>query len=251
MLRFRERPLKMEQKPRADTASDQDFPYISVWFLRTVAEAGLSDWSVVRLSISTETVHHDLRFSDRRRARDLLAKPFISLMDTYLPEGTSPVVLTANDCVLEMPDAIMKGLRLTGHDVRNGAQRVLVTFRFFLGSMSAMFQPGHAPSVLGEAECALSTRTINDIILPALSLAVTDPSAAAKHYPGSLEQLQARWERLSAAQADLAFYCDLISRFVKARDTRDSDFAEKGRALPRRRGAEPALGAPAFDTDTI
>ena len=239
----------MDQRARTDAFGDQNLPYISIWFLRTVTEAGLSDWSVASLSISTETIHHDMRFAERRPARDMLAKPFISLMDDYLPEGTSPVVLTANECVLEMPEAIMKGLRVTGQEVRHGTQRVLVTFRFFLGSMNAMFQPGHVPSVLGEVECALSTRTINDIILPALSLAVTEPSAAAKQYPGSHEQLQARWEKLSAAQDEIAFYCDLISRFVQARDTRNKAIVEEKPSLPLRRRPKPVLSTTACDTD--
>ncbi|MEM6481927.1 MAG: hypothetical protein AAF681_08790 [Pseudomonadota bacterium] len=195
----------------------------------------MSDWSVARISIATETVHHDLRFTDGRHAKDLLATQFLSLMDTYLPEGTSPIVLTANDCILEMPSGIMKGLRVTGQDVRNGVQRVLVTFRFFLGSMSALFQPGKAPSVLSEVECALSTRTINDIILPALSLAVTEPCAAAKQFPGAQEQLRASWEKLSEAQAEIAFYCDLISRFVNARDSRSVAMIDNRHSLSRER----------------
>lgn len=223
----------MDQRPLSDTVNEQNFPYISIWFSRSVNDAELSDWAVVRLSISTETVHHDLRFKDRRWAKDVLASQFVSLVGAYLPEGTSPTVLTANDCVLEMPAAIMKGLRVTGQDVRNGEQRVLVTFRFFLGSMSAMFLPGQAPSVLSEVECAVSTRTINDIILPALSLAVTEPCAAAKQHPGSNEQLQASWEKLSAAQAEISFYCDLISRFVKARDTGNATVFKETKILTR------------------
>ena len=95
---------------------------------------------------------------------------------------------------------------------------LLVTFRFFLGSMTAMFQPGKAPSVLREVECALSIRTITEIILPALSMAVTEPISAARKHTGAHDQLKAKWEKLSASQSDLLFYCDLISWFVKAQD---------------------------------
>lgn len=241
----------MAERPLTDTVSDQNFPYISIWFTRTVTESSLSDWSVARLSISTDAVHHDLRFSDNRRARDILAVEVVTLMDSYLPEGTSPIVLTANDCIVEMPTAIMRGLRVTGQEVRNGLQRVLVTFRFFLGSMSAMFQPGQAPSVLSEVECALSTRTINDIILPALSLAVTDPRAAAEKHPGSVEQLQASWEKLSAAQSEIRFYCDLISRFIKARDTQNTALVNEDAARTKRSQIWSHREAEAVDMDGI
>jgi len=241
----------MAKRPLADNVTDQNFPYISIWFSRSVTDASLGEWAVSRLSIATETVHHDLRFTNPRTAKEVLAGPFVSLMDRYLPEGTSPVVLTANDCVLEMPTAIMKGLRVTGQEVRNGLQRVLVTFRFFLGSMNAMFQPGQTPSVLSEVECTLSTRTINDIILPALSLAVTEPSAAARQHPAAQDQLQARWERLSAAQAEIAFYCDLISRFVKARDRHESARIGRLQSLPQSSEADAILRVKTYDVDAI
>lgn len=230
------------QGPPTDTVHDQSFPYISVWFSRSVNEKGLSDWSIARVSIATQNVHHDLRFTGTQQANDILADQFTALVANYLPEGTSPIVLTANECVLEMPSAIMKGLRVTGQEVRNGVQRVLVTFRFFLGSMSAMFQPGKAPSVLSEVECALSTRTINDIILPALSLAVTEPCAAAKQHPETREQLKASWEKLSAAQAELTFYCDLISRFVRARDMPHSFQNRQTHVLAQSDETDPAIG---------
>lgn len=239
----------MAERSLSDTVSDQSFPYVSVWFSRSVTDTRLSAWSVARLSIATETVHHDLRFTDGRHAKDVLAIQFMSLIDTYLPEGTSPLVLTANDCVLEMPSAIMKGLRVTGQDVRNGVQRVLVTFRFFLGSMSAMFKPGQAPSVLSEVECALSTRTINDIILPVLSLAVIEPCTAARQHSESQERLQASWEKLSAAQAEIAFYCDLISRFVNSRDTQPATFIEKAPTHAKAMETRPKLRAEICATD--
>lgn len=209
----------MSDRVESGPTGHDNFPYLSIWFARTVTDEYVGDWTLNRISVSTESFHHDVRFTDDRLARCSLGREFGAVIDNYLPRSTGALVFTANDFLLEFPAAILRGLRVTAQEVRNGVQRVLLTFRHFLGSVSALFRPGRAPSVLKEAACTLSTRTINDIILPALSLAVAEPKAAARHHDSAQEQLQAVWERLSSKQVELAFYCDLISRFVSSQDS--------------------------------
>ena len=197
------------------TAPTRAMPNLVIWLKRMVASDEVGAWVVDRLTVRANGFSHDLSFTVERQAEDQLSADLWGFLRAYLPAQTDDFVLTAREAVFESRSVLLQGLDVTAHQIKGGVQRVLLTFRNFLGSVSTIFAPNKAPNLLKDVECGLATRTLNDILLPALNAAATDPVDFAE---GADDKVDALIHRLKQNKHDIEFYAALLSRFVASLD---------------------------------
>jgi hypothetical protein len=140
-------------------------------------------------------------------------------LKAYIPQDTRAFIISAREAAFDMGGLVLQGLTATGQAVERGVQRVFLSFKGVIGGLSSLFLPGRAPDHLGDMECALSTRTLNDVLLPALNLAAIEPIAEFEAgQEAGQDKVRSFVAKLKEHQEDIAFYTSLLARFVASRD---------------------------------
>lgn len=197
-------------------------PSLTIWVKRDTSGRQAGAWMLDRITAVTDSFTQTMAFHKPTGPNDALIPDLGNVLRAYLPRGQAPVVLTAADFELDSHGVTLNGLSVTGQEARNGIQRVIISFKNFIGSINALFLPGRAPTLLQDTENDLAARTLNDIVMPVLNLAVADPMAVGKHSKALSERLELFWGRLAQNKAEIEFYCTLILRFM-ARHSSMSD----------------------------
>jgi hypothetical protein len=181
----------------------------------TDKEQDLGEWCLDRVILKTESFSQDLRFSRRSTLAETMSQPALDGFQGYLPQDTQKFIISSKDAAFDLGELILQGLIATGLEVVRGVQRVILSFKGVIGGLSALFAPNRAPDALGNLECALSTKTINDVLLPALNVAVTEPALDCED---DRKRLSCFIETLKGHREDIVFYMSLLSRFVAAKE---------------------------------
>ena len=172
-------------------------------------------WLLDRLVVQSSEYVENIVFTKQKKADAVLSRALWVQILEYLPTDAGRHVLSAPNAVFQLAGNALHGLGVTGLETMEGLQRVSLSFRAFVGSLSAVFAPNQRPNALQETVCGLSARTVNDVILPALNLASVEPDMVEEDLQSRLnDQLQALREN----RLNLEFYATLIARFVAAQD---------------------------------
>lgn len=194
------------------------FPTLTLWLVRGVDGTGPADWCLERVAAMTGHLHHNIKFDTMPDARETICEDLYGVLGDYLPSGTGKHLLAADNLLLELRSAVLYGLRVTGLSVRSGLQRVTVTFKHFLGGIGELFRAGRAPDLLDDVVCRLSTRAIQDVVLPALNIAVATPELDEAYQSQEERRIETAWKSLCEKKVELEFYLSLLMRFVRSCD---------------------------------
>ncbi len=190
-------------------------PCMMVWLTRDVHHNGVGAWAIERVSVKTEEYRQEVRYNKAALASERLAKSLWDFLQSYLPPTQEAFVLTARDTVLQTRSLLLNGLEVTATAAIEGTQRVLLKFRHIIGAFQAVFAPNQVPDLMEELKCTLSLRTLNDIILPALNLAASEPAA---QFKDAGQRIEAFVDRLRQNKNEIEFYSILLSRFLASRE---------------------------------
>ena len=192
-------------------------PSLAIWLKRTVTGDGQSPgaWCLDRVILNTPNFSQDMKFSGGSAVLDTLSMQALDSFKAYIPQDTRGFIISAREAAFDLGGLVLQGLTATGQAVERGVQRVFLNFKGVIGGLSALFLPGRAPDHLGDMECALSTRTLNDVLLPALNLAAIEPIAESEN---GQDKVRGFIAKLKEHQEDIAFYTTLLARFVASKD---------------------------------
>lgn len=189
---------------------------LTLWLKRSVTGPKLGEWVFDRVILKTNGFTQSLDCDGEVRARDMLSEQALVEIEPYLPHGRDNSVMAASQKEFNFGRLMLQGLVVTGYNFSNGVQRVYLAFKSFFGSVASLFAPGKAPEHLVDVECKLSTKTLNDIVLPALNLAAIGPIG---EYDAAEQKVNAFVGRLRENSRDIEFYAALLSRFVLQKST--------------------------------
>ncbi|MEM7519688.1 MAG: hypothetical protein AAF307_01520 [Pseudomonadota bacterium] len=172
---------------------------------------GYSDWEVDRMGVAGAEFDQTLRCKSGQKAAGMLQPQIWSAIQDYLPVTTEGRVLSARKSFIETPELLLFGLSVVSRKVTDGFQSVLFTFQHAVGALTGVFAPSKAPNMLSNIEASLSTKTLEDIIRPALNLAATEPLEA---FDNAKAPISAFIKKLRENQHEIHFYTVLLSRFL-------------------------------------
>lgn len=189
-------------------------PCLTLWLRRTVGPNGVGAWIVERVIAKAGGFKHNLTFDQDPLAQDCLAKEIWTNLLSYLPDSSGDKVFAARDVYIEAPDVLLQGLTVTAHQSKPLLQRAVVNVKTIIGSLHGIFARGRFPNILREAECDLSAKALNDILLPALSyIGIMSHDAPSQN----TQRTEAFARRLQHNAREVEFYASLLTRFVAAR----------------------------------
>lgn len=194
-------------------------PSLAIWLKRTVTGNGpdqtQSEWCLDRVILNTPNFSQDMKFSGNSAILDTLSMAAMESFKSYMPQDTRAFIISAREAAFDLGGLVLQGLTATGQAVERGVQRVFLSFKGVIGGLSSLFLPGRAPDHIGDMECALSTRTLNDVLLPALNLAAAEPIA---EFESAQDKVRGFVAKLKEHQEDIAFYTTLLARFVASKE---------------------------------
>ena len=132
--------LRSMDQITARTAPVRPMPNLVIWLKRMVTPEQVGVWVLDRLTVRANGVSHDLSFTTEKQASHQLSADLWTFLRGYLPTQTDDFVLTAREAIFESSAILLHGLDVTAHQIKGGVQRVLLTFRNFLGNVSTIFE---------------------------------------------------------------------------------------------------------------
>ena len=203
---------KMHHTVAPSFSSQHNYPKLTVWLRQDFSPKPEPEWNVERVVLLAGDYQSNVAFSVRKPAQTMLARQVWEAVNPCLPTAPGKSVFSSPDLVIEMPGLYLGGMSLTELVGRDG-QRVMLTFKRTVGDIQSIFAPNKAPSMMREIGCNISAKTIGDILLPAINLAVSEPIEA---FDGAEQKVKACLEKLKANKLDIEFYLALIERYVAA-----------------------------------
>lgn len=197
------------------TMQGNDSAVLNIWLIRTRDGSGLSDWKVDRVVLTARDIINTVSLKTHRAIDGFLKPEFAKALMTYLPVKETDHVMTASDFLFETKGLALSCLRVTGHKIVDGVQRVMITLRRVVGGISNLFVAGNELCLLKEARTGISARLLEDIVSPVLNLVEFAPH---RHSETAEERIVKCLDRLERNKYDLEFYAALITRFVHQMD---------------------------------
>lgn len=185
-------------------------PSLTIWLARDIAGGSLSNWRTERIVALTREHQSNVVYSAHRLASDTLARPLWTALQPLLPVDKGQFSKALPELQIEIAGLYLKGMKMTGL-VGRGVQRIMISFQSVTGCIQAVFAANEVPDMMRDLECTLSSRTLGDILLPAMNLAVAEPLEA---YEGAELKVKACLKKLNENKQDIEFYMALIERFV-------------------------------------
>lgn len=186
-------------------------PRITLILSRRLVGAKLQAWTIEGLTTSCQGFRWNLSYAASEVFADVMHPELVARLYDYLPKDGAPRVLSAFDFVLDLPNLVIGRLMMTGLEVRDGVQRVRIAFQRVMGDLCGLFRSNRAPDIMKEANNALATRVLSELMMPLLNVieALPDTSSAL-----SRDQLNTMLARLKTQHHEMAFQFALMTRYV-------------------------------------
>ena len=136
-----------------------------------------------------------------------------SLSDCVHRISKAKEVLSIPDFAHVAPGLAVAGIHLISSELSDKSLQVICRFKHFMGSLFAAVQPdiGISPQSVDYRD-KLATEALTDITMPLLNIAKTLEMDVAEHQGNHLAQRELA--RLDELSAELAFYSEMLKRFI-------------------------------------
>lgn len=191
--------------------AQMDLPKVTMWLRRALGASGPGEWRIDMVVASSASLNWTLSYKNGELLKDVIRGDVVRALEGYLPATCDAMVMSSSEFKLDLHNVILDRLTVASPDAREGPQRVHVTFRRVFGDLRGLFCANRVPNFVAEAENTISTRVLQDLLLPVLNLVETDPETATEL---SQRQLNAFIDRLKQNRQDIAFYSALITRYI-------------------------------------
>lgn len=184
------------QSPSPRTASA---PTLTFWLSRQGDGSEPGQWVLERVTFRGDGMSQTIQMTDFPDADSCFESGFWSWLSGYLPAHCDDYLFSGTTLSYRTPGAIAASLRVMGQAMTNGIQRMIVSFRNFVGDLQTLFAPMRDWDRMVRAR-GLSQRTITEVLLPLLEIAELDSRTLSED---SLEGLRDRLCALSRRRDEL------------------------------------------------
>ena len=175
------------------------------------------------IEIAQPNFHHRMTFKDDSTIEDVITAEFSEYLVGLLKQldGHKKIV-SVPDAIFSLPGIAMGRLRLMARSKGANPRRIIVTFKYLIGSLQRVIRPNmdyQFPTI--SVQDTLNLSNLKDLVLP-----IAEGVDGAKEgfaegeapFRGQAEQ------KLEHVEQDLLFYIELLKRYVQG--ISESDFLE-------------------------
>ncbi|MER5172551.1 hypothetical protein WDB91_13235 [Thioclava sp. GXIMD2076] len=164
--------------------------------------------------MNLENMRNQITFRQPEPLESAFIASFAQALATHLPTGGEFSVSTNSHNVIEVPGAMLGGMRIIAQRSVNGMQRVAVRFRNMVGQLQAILSIRHRSE--GQTLTTLekgATDALLSLLMPCLDLAhVEIDTFSDSDLPF---KVALRLQALTQKKEDLAFFAHMLRRYVE------------------------------------
>ena len=201
----------MTKAPKA-VLTPGDEAMFSLTLLREVEDG---PYKVIAVDVRQPNHRHRITLSKNNEVGKALSSWLAAHVRELLTKiDRSEMVIYEPDAVFELPGLVLGRLRMLVHTNLRKVRQVILRFSYFVGGLQAAFRfDTHIKEPVVTERDAMSVAVISDICHPAFDILSPDGTGLV---PLGRSATKEEVERYGRQKEELAFYVDLLRRYVDA-----------------------------------
>ncbi len=194
---------------QAQPSPSRAFSKVTIWMTRS-GDVN-TDWDVKSVSCKSPSFTDRINIEKEKNASRCLHPSIWEAIKPYIEEATHRTIAIDRLFAINLPGLMLRNINICATKTKSGLMSLMIIFKEAIGALSRLFAPGKAPSSFEDAQTAIATTILENVIIPTLNLCHTPLEALQKAPADALEK---RLKTLCDAKQDLDFYATLLTRFL-------------------------------------